>query len=368
MNIPLMDLWQANAEIFAKTFGDLDGLVRRSQFIGGESLKRFEEVFAAYTGSRYAAGMSNGTASLELALRALQVGPGDEVITVSHTFAATIEAIVLVGATPVLIDVDPSSGLMDLNLLEEKITKRTKALVPVHLYGSVVDLDRLVAFADKHRLALLQDAAQAHGALWRGRRLGEFSGLQSYSFYPGKNLGAWGDAGAITGNDTALVSLISALANHGRRPGEKYTHHYVGTNARMDPLQAVVLTHKLASLESKNVRRRELYALFKSELSGVGDVRFLTADAHCTAVHHLLVIKTDARDRLAKHLMANGIASGIHYPEPLHQQPALQKFCRFSALSQTEGLAREILSLPFFPEMNEAQIEHIMKTLKSFYK
>lgn len=363
-----MDLPAVHREVGPQIFAELQELVEQSDFIGGKRVERFEGEFARYTGAAHAVGLSNGTDAITLALKAAGIGPGDEVITTAHTFIATVSTVLRIGAAPVLVDAVESTGLIDLAQLEAAWTPKTRAVLPVHLYGHVVDLDRLDALCRSKGATLIQDAAQAHGALWRGRKLGSYSGFQTYSFYPGKNLGAWGDAGATCTDSASGEALVRAERNHGRKPGEKYLHHSVGGNFRMDPLQAVVLRHKLGTLEAKNQRRRALFAQFKEALAGVGDICFVEPLPESTAVHHLCVIRTSKREALKAHLSQLGVQTGVHYPIPLHLQPALAQLgIKKGQLPVSERLASDILSLPFFPEMTPEQFETVIKGIVSFY-
>lgn len=366
--IPLMDLAALNQDVAPEILRSLAGLVERSEFIGGPALKEFEAEFARFTEAPHAIGIANGTHAISLALRAAGVGPGDEVITVAMSFIATVEAILDIGARPVLVDVDPASGLIDLGQVESVITPVTRAVVPVHLYGTPVDLTALSDLCRRKKLVLVQDAAQAHGARWLGKPLVEFGAAQTYSFYPGKNLGAWGDAGAVTTASADLAEQIRSTRDHGRRSGQKYLHHDVGNNYRMDPLQAVVLSAKLPRLAAGNQRRRELCAEYARRLSGVGDLRFFQIHPDATPVHHLCVIRTAQRDQLQKHLTATGVSTGIHYPVPLHQQPALEgRLSLPVSLAASERMAAEILSLPLYPELPDASLVQVTETVRGFF-
>jgi dTDP-4-amino-4,6-dideoxygalactose transaminase len=366
-DIPLIDLSIPHKRLGPAILAAIEELVADSDFVGGKRLKSFEAAFAAFTGARFAVGVSNGTSAIALALKANGIGPGDDVITVAHTFIATAEAILDVGAVPVFVDVDPVSGLMTADNVRAKVTGKTRAVLPVHLYGHPVDLSAISRLCSERGLKLIQDAAQAHGALWDGMPLSAFGEAQTYSFYPGKNLGAWGDAGAIVTNDEAVADRLRSLRDHGRRSGEKYLHHDISANHRMDPIQAVVLSHKLTELGAGNARRRELFHFYSQCLNGIGDISVVAPLEKSTAVHHLLVIRSKARERLKTFLKEKGIATGIHYPVPLHKQPA---FARFGALSlpNTERLCPEILSLPFYPDISQEQVMHISNAVREFFR
>ncbi len=367
--VPFMDLRRAHEPLVKEVLREIEALVDHSAFISSQRLEEFEKAFSDYSGSRETVACSNGTQALVVALRALGIGPGDEVITQVNTFIATAEAICEVGATPVFVDVSWDTALMEVEAVERKLTEKTKAIIAVHLYGQPVDLESFESLCNSKGIALIQDAAQAHGAHWSGKKLGEFSGLQTYSFYPGKNLGAWGDAGAITGSDESLIQKVRAIRDHGRQVGEKYLHHQIGTNARMDVIQSIVLKHKLIELETKNHARRRLAQDFRQHLAGVGDISFTECEEEATPVYHLFVVKTSLRDELRAHLAEAEVQSGIHYPVPLHQQPAFE----YLNLSQgtfpiAETLAKSSLSLPFFPEMSSSEFQRVVDAIKRFYE
>lgn len=368
-NIPLMDLRPYNDAVSERVFEDLKKLVGASEFIGGKRITSFESDFAKFTSATHAVGVSNGTHALVLALRAAGVTVGDEVITVSQTFIATAEAILEVGAAPIFVDVDVETGLMDMAQVEASITSRTKAVLPVHLYGTPVDLGKLDEICGRHKLVMIQDAAQAHGAEWDGKPLAAYGYAQTYSFFPGKNLGAWGDAGAVTTRDAEVAEKLRAIRDHGRKTGEKYLHDLVGSNYRLDPLQAAVLSAKLPLLTEKTKQRAVLYRHYASALEGVGDIRFFRIPAAARSAHHLFVLRTKQRDALKEHLVTQGIHAGVHYPTPVHRQPAFAKRAGATlSLPKTEAMSKEILSLPFFPEINEQQVERVLKAVVSFFK
>lgn len=368
--IPFMDLHQTHGEVVDDIFADLRELVKKGDFIGGPRVTTFEQEFARFSGAHACAGISNGTEAIRLGLLALGIGRGDEVITVANTFIATAEAIVDLGARPVLVDAEASTALMDLKAVEAAITPRTKAVIAVQLYGNVLDLDQLSDLCRRKKLFLIQDAAQAHGALWGGKPLGAYGDLQTYSFYPGKNLGAWGDAGALTGNSESLVSDVRALANHGRKPGSKYLHDLAsGCNGRLDPVQALVLSHKLKLMPDQLKKRRDLHRQFREALRGVGDLELFENGTKADPATHLFVVKTSQRDALQAHLNRDGIQTGVHYPVPLHLQPALKSLgYRSGDFPVAEKLALTSLSLPFFPGMQADQLERVVKSAKTFFE
>ncbi len=365
--IPLVDLGAQYRSIKSEVDAAISGVLETGRFIGGPELAAFETEFAAYCYAQHCVGVSSGTSALTLALRACGIGPGDEVITCSHTFVATVEAIVQVGATPVLVDTLPSSGGIDPTQVALAITGRTRALLPVHLYGHPVDLDPLLDLCQRYELTLVEDAAQAHGARYRGRQIGSQGRVACFSFYPGKNLGAYGDAGAIVTDDRDIAAAVRMIADHGRNPGSKYEHSAVGGNDRMDALQAAVLRVKLRHLDGWNQRRREHAAHYDRLLRG-SPAEPLTPASWAEPVYHLYVVRVPPKARAAvqARLASAGIATGIHYPIPVHLQPA------FADLGYTQGrlpvsesLAESVLSLPLYPELEPAQVDAIAAALLS---
>ncbi len=361
-HIPLVDLKAQYSTIKAEIDAAIADVIANTAFIGGQQLRRFEAEFAAFCDASACVGVANGTDALYLALRGLGIGAGDEVVTVSHTFFATAESISLTGARPVFVDVDPSTLLMDATKLKAAITERTKAIVPVHLYGHPCDMDAVNAVAKAHGLHVIEDAAQAHGAKWRGRRAGSMGDIACFSFFPSKNLGAYGDAGAVVSNDTDLIERIRMLANHGRR--EKYLHDFEGVNSRLDGLQAAILSVKLKHLEAWNQARRKHAARYLQLLDGL-DIGLPAIQPDSEPVWHLFVVRTPDRDRLAAALKADGIATGIHFPVPLHRQPA----CTYlgipeGSLPVTERAATEVLSLPIYAEITDQQIDLVAGAIR----
>lgn len=361
MNIPLVDLHAQYKSIQSEIDGAIQRVITKSAYIGGQEVSEFEAEFAAFCEAKSCAAVANGTDALMLALRALDIGPGDEVITVAHTFIATAEAISAVGAKPVFIDIRDDTLLMDPDLLENAITPRTRAIIPVHLYGQPCQMDAISSIARKHGLRIIEDAAQAHGAAWQGKRVGTWGDVACFSFYPGKNLGAYGDAGAVVSNDARLIEHIRVLANHGRL--EKYTHQTIGVNSRLDGLQAAILRVKLKHLDEWNAARRELAAMYMENLQKHALV-LPCVHPDALPVWHLFVVQTPERDRYRTQLHANGIETGVHYPIPLHLQPAYQFMkVRSGALPITEAAASQVLSLPLFPEMSTELIKSIVSCL-----
>lgn len=337
-------------------------VMEEASFILGPDVTRFEEDFASYIGSAHCIGVESGTAALELALQALGIGSGDDVIMPANTYIASALAVSAIGARPVLVDAD-SAFLIDSELLESALTPRTKAIMPVHLYGQVVPMDPILAFARRHGLRVIEDACQAHGARYNGRRAGSFGDVGCFSFYPGKNLGAYGDGGAIVTNDAALDDELRLLRDFGQR--KKYEHLIKGCNARLDSIQAAVLDVKLRHLDDWNAARRRHADAYDAMLPqiGIAAPRRLTDEGH---VYHLYVIEVDRRDEVAAALRERGIATGIHYPIPIHLQPAYSDLgLGTGAFPRTERSAPHLLSLPMFPELREEQISLVVDALAS---
>jgi dTDP-4-amino-4,6-dideoxygalactose transaminase len=363
-SIPLVDLQAQYAAIRTDVDAAIRRVVEAAQFIMGPDVVTFEDEFAAWCDVPYCAGVGSGTAALELTLRVLGVGAGDEVITVAHTFIATAEAISAVGAKPVFVDIDPLTYTLDPDAFAAAITPRTRAVMPVHLYGQPADMTRIVAIAAQHGTAVIEDAAQAHGATWEGIRTGSFGDAACFSFYPGKNLGAYGDAGAVTSRNGELVAQVRRLRNHGRQ--SKYVHDQVGFGHRLDTLQAAVLRAKLPYLDEWTAARRRLAARYNDLLAKAGVVLPAVA-AGADPVWHLYVIRTPQRDELVKRLNQEGIGAGVHYPVPLHLQPAyLDLGYQQGDLPVTEEVAATCMSLPLYPEMSEAQQDRVVAAVLQF--
>jgi dTDP-4-amino-4,6-dideoxygalactose transaminase len=340
-------------------------VLENTNFILGSEVTQFEQAFAQYVGAAEAVGVASGTAALHLALLACDIGAGDEVITTAHTFAATGEVIVHAGARPVFVDIDPRTYNLDPNRVEDAITPHTRAIMPVHLYGQPADMQPLLDIAQRYNLWVIEDAAQAHGAAYHERRCGSIGHIACFSFYPGKNLGAYGDAGAVTGQDIHLLSKVRKLSNHGRT--SKYEHDEIGYGERLDTLQAAVLNVKLHFLDEWNEARRRHARLYTETLQ---DLELITPweSPGVSHVYHLYVISTPRRDALLAHLKNRGIDAGIHYPLPLHRQPAFLKL-DYSAgtLPETEKAAAEVLSLPMYPELTDEQIGYIAEQIREFF-
>jgi dTDP-4-amino-4,6-dideoxygalactose transaminase len=355
MNVPFLDLRAQNNPLRAEILSSIEEVIEMSAFAGGPIVAKFEEEFASYCQTQTSVGVGNGTDALWFALLALGVGPGDEVITVAHTFMATAEAISFCGAKPVFVDIEEGTYTMDPALLEKAITPRTKAIVPVHLYGQMADMDPIMEIAGRHRIPVVEDACQAHGATYKGRKAGSIGVAGCFSFYPGKNLGAFGEAGAVVSNDRSLADRIRVLRDHGQE--KKYVHSVVGWNGRMDGIQAAVLRVKLRILEKGNEARRENARLYGTHLSGTENLVLpMTAD-WAGHVFHLYVVRVKDRDAVLKAMGDRGISCGIHYPRPVHLQKAYAHLgLGRGTLPVTELCADEALSLPMFPELTPDQI------------
>lgn len=334
-------------------------VLRSGAYILGGPVQTFEEAFAEYCGAREAVSVSSGTAALHLALLAAGIRPGDEVITVSMTFVATAAAILYAGATPVLVDVDPETFTMDPKAFEAAITPRTKAVIPVHLHGQLADMDRICRIAAQHNIVVIEDAAQAHGAERGGRKAGTFGSIGCFSFYPGKNLGACGEGGAVVTNDSEIAETIRCLRDWGQKG--KYNHVRHGFNYRMDTLQAAVLGVKLPHLSAWTEGRQRIATQYTRLLNGTR--ASVPKPAEANHVYHVYAVRVADRDNVRSELATAGIATGIHYPTPVHLQPGYADLVRHEALPVSESLANQFLSLPIFPEMSEQQVHTVVDRL-----
>jgi dTDP-4-amino-4,6-dideoxygalactose transaminase len=360
--IPLVDLKAQYAAIKPEIDAAIQAVVDSAAFIKGPPLRSFEAAFASFCGVRHAVGVQSGTAALHLALMACGIGPGDEVIVPSLTFIATAEMVGRLGGRPIFVDVDPRTCNLDPTAMRAAITDRTYAVIPVHLYGQPADMDAIREVAQEHDLCVIEDAAQAHGAEYRGRRVGALGDVATFSFYPGKNLGAYGDAGALVTDDPEIADQMRLLRDHGRR--SKYEHLVEGFNYRMDTLQAAVLEVKLAHLEAWNAARRRVAGLYRQALAGLPVGLPYEAEG-VRSVYHLFVIRTPGRDAVLDHLRSRGIGAGVHYPIPLHLQPAYAHLgYQRGDLPVSEAAAAEVLSLPIYPELKEAQIAEVAQALR----
>lgn len=362
--IPLVDLKAQYDSIKTEVDGAIAEVLDSCQFILGPKVEAFETEFAAYCESRFAFGVNSGTSALHLALLAAGVGPGDEVITVSYTFVATVAAILYNGAAPVFVDIDPVTCNIDPAKIEAAITPKTKVIMPVHLYGTCAEMDPILEIARRHNLIVIEDAAQAVGAEYNGRRAGSMGDLACFSFYPGKNLGAYGEAGAVVTSNEKYVEIIKELRDQGQ--SAKYLHERVGYNFRMEAIQGAILGVKLKHLDGWTAARRHHAKKYSQALSDSG-LRLLEEPATCKSVYHIFPLFTEQRDELREHLQANGISSGIHYPIPVHLQRGFSNL-GFSEgdLPETEQVCREVMSLPMYPELTDDTVEQISESVLSF--
>lgn len=364
MSVPFLDLGAAYRELQT----DIDAAVARTlasgYYIGGPEVEAFEGEFASYCGANHSVGLANGLDALHLALRAMDVGLGDEVIVPSNTYIATWLAVSQCGASPVPVEPDARTYNIDPVRIEAAITPRTKVILPVHLYGQPADMDPILAIARKHGLRVLEDGAQAHGARYKGRRLGAHGDVVAWSFYPGKNLGAMGDGGAITTNDSVLADRIRVLRNYGSRV--KYVNEVQGYNSRLDPLQAAILRVKLAHLDEWNTRRRSIAARYQQGLAGSG-LTLPCVPEWADPAWHLYVVRHPQRDALQKHMGEDGISTLIHYPIAPHQQQAYASAgWSAGAFPLAARMADEVLSLPIDPSMSSASVERVIASCRSF--
>lgn len=364
MNVPFVDLQAQHRALRDELNQAIQRVMDRCDFALGQDVVRFEEEFAAFCGTRHAVGVDSGLSALELSLRALGIGPGDEVIVPAHTFIATAAAVTFAGAQPILVDVDPATYNIDVAQVEAAITPRTRAIIPVHLYGLPAAVDAIMSLADRHDLAVIEDACQAHGAYYKGRRVGSLGHAAAFSFYPTKNLGGCGDAGMVVTDDAGVAEQVRAMRNCGQKA--KYIHELPPFNHRLDTLQAAILRVKLRYLDQWNEARRRNAALYTKLLTGSGIVTPVE-DPDSVHVYHLYVVRTPRRDGLQAYLREQGIGTAIHYPVPIHLQPfyAGNGFRR-GQFPVTEGLCDEIISLPMFPEMTTEQVERVAANVAEF--
>jgi len=365
MNIPFLDLKVQYRQIEAELKPVLEDIMANGAFIGGPQVEAFEKEFAAFCGGGYCVGLNSGTDALRFALMAAGVGPGDEVITVPHTFIATTEAISQAGATPAFVDIDPATCCIDVNQIQRRITSKTRAIVPVHLYGQPADMDPISEIASKHHLAVIEDACQAHGALYKGHAAGSMGTAGCFSFYPGKNLGAFGDAGAVVTGDDRLAQTIRMLREHGQ--SRKYYHDMEGYTGRLDAIQAAVLRLKLKRLADWNRARRDNAALYTKLLADVPSITVVKEADFAQSVYHLYVILVDDRDGLQAFLAEKEVGTGLHYPLPLHLQKAYSSMgFKKGDFPVSECTAERLLSLPMYAELTTEQIEYVVDCIREY--
>jgi len=360
MKVPFLDLKAHHAPLTEEFDRAIREVIESSAFAGGPFVEKFEEEFASFCGSSYAIGVGNGTDALWLALLALGIGEGDEVITVPNTFIATAEAITYCKARPVFVDVDQDTFTMNPAELEKSLTQRTKAIIPVHLFGQPADMDPILEFARANGLFIVEDAAQAHGAQYKGRKAGTIGDAGCFSFYPGKNLGAFGEAGAVVTNDPELRKQMQMLRDHGQ--SRKYYHSTMGWNCRMDGIQAAILSIKLRHLDEANSLRRKHALEYNQAFAGIDEVLAPLEAKYARHVYHVYAVRVQERDATLRHLQEQGVGCAVHYPVPIHLQEAGRNLgYTKGAFPIAEKLADEFLSLPMFPELTEEQIEYVAR-------
>jgi dTDP-4-amino-4,6-dideoxygalactose transaminase len=365
VDVPFLDIAAQDAPLRAEIDAAVAQVVASGAFVKGPAVGAFEDAFARYCGTDHAVGVGSGTDALRLVLEAVGVGPGDDVVTVPTTFVATAEAAIRLGASVTFADVDPETWMADPGAIEAALGPRTKAVVLVHLYGHVADVSAVTEIAGAHGAVVVEDAAQAHGARFDGRRVGSLGVAGAFSFFPSKNLGAYGDAGAVVTGDAALAARVRELADHGRRA--KNEHAVAGWNSRLDAIQAAVLSVKLRRLDDANAQRCALVRQYRDGLADVGAVTFPALVAGTEPVHHLLVVASDRRDALREYLAQRGIATGVHYPRPLHLQPAFAHLgLGEGAFPVAEHLAGSIVSLPLWPGMAEESVDRVVGAVRAF--
>lgn len=362
MKVKFLDLHRVNERFRAEIDARFKAVLDSGWYLLGEQDERFEAHFAAYCGVKHAVGVANGLDALNLIIKAYGFGPGDEIIVPANTYIASILAVSQNGCTPVLVEPDLNTYNINPDLIEAKITPQTRAIMPVHLYGQAVSMQKIWELAQKYNLKIIEDAAQAHGAAYQGRKTGNLGDAAGFSFYPGKNLGCMGDGGAVTTNDDALAAKIRALKNYGSR--EKYVHLYQGVNSRLDELQAAVLDVKLPHLDADNQKRREIAAFYRKHITHplVTLPRVSDEDAH---VWHIFAVRVPDRAAFQEYLTQNGVETNIHYPTPPHKQQAYKQWAQRS-YPISEQIHREIISLPISPVLTEAEIRYVADTVNRF--
>jgi dTDP-4-amino-4,6-dideoxygalactose transaminase len=364
VKVPFLDLKAHHDPIRQEVMVAMNAVIDENAFAGGKFVTKFEEEYAKYCEAKFCVGVANGTDSLWFSLLAMGVGQGDEVITIPMTFLATAEAITYAGAKPVFVDINDTTFTIDVAKIEAAITPRTKAIMPVHLFGQCADMDPIMEIARKHKLFVIEDAAQAQGSKYKGRLAGSIGHAGSFSFYPGKNLGAWGEAGAITTNDAALREGMQMYREHGQK--KKYYHDVVGWNGRMDGIQAAVLSVKLKYLDQANNGRRRVAARYNQLLAGLPGVALPTEAAYAHHIYHVYAVRIANRDAILKQMGERGISCGIHYPVPVHLQNAYANLGhKRGDFPISEACADSYLSLPMFPELTDQQIEAVATEFKA---
>lgn len=363
MNVPFLDLKAQYAGIKDEVNGAIQEALNTCAFAGGPFVKNFENEWAAYCGVPYAVGVGSGTEALRLVLIACGIGPGNEVITVPNSFFATAEAISLAGATPVFVDIDPETYTMNPALIEAAITERTRAIIPVHIFGQTADMDPIMEIGRRRSLFVIEDACQAHGAEYKGKRAGSIGDAGCFSFYPGKNLGAYGEAGAILTCNQSISDRVRILRDHGQQ--RKYYHQFIGCNGRMDGIQGAILSVKLKHLDEWNNARRRAVLRYRELLASVEGLLLPKEAPYGTHVYHIFAVRTQQRDTMIESLSARGVHCAIHYPVPIHLQVAYASLgLDLGSFPVAELCAGEFLSLPMYPELTDEQIVHVAASIR----
>lgn len=361
----MVDLKRQYQKIKTEIDEAIADVISSTQFIGGKHVAEFECECAGYLDVKYTASCANGTDALQIALMALDIGNGDEVITTPFTFVATTEMIALVGAKPVYVDIDEKSFNIDPKKIKEKITSRTKAILPVHLYGNPVEMDEILMIAKEHNLFVIEDSAQAFGAEYKGKKICSFGDIACISFFPSKNLGCYGDGGMVTTNSDEIYKRVKMIANHGSK--ERYVHEILGVNSRLDALQAAILRVKLKYIDQVNQNRINNAKKYSERLAGIDGVIVPSFESYSKHIFHQCTLRVPRRDELQNYLKEKNIPSMIYYPIPLHMQPAFSSFAKGVNLPITDKFSKEVISLPMHPELLEEEIDYITSTIKEFY-
>lgn len=365
MNIQMVDLKRQYQKIKPEIDSAIHEVLDSTQFILGKKVQEFENNAANYLGVKYAVGVANGTDALQIALMALGIGVGDEVITTPFTFVATTETIVMLGAKPVYVDIDPISYNINPSKIKEKITSKTKAILPVHLYGNPVEMDEILSIAKEYNLFVIEDSAQAFGSEYKGKKVCSFGDVACISFFPSKNLGCYGDGGMVVTNSEEINEKVRMIASHGSKV--RYIHEVLGMNSRLDAIQAAILNIKLRYIDEWNDKRAKFAELYSQRLASIPQVKTPTKEEYAKHIFHQFTIRVEKRDELQKFLTTKNIPTAIHYPIPLHMQPAFRGFAEEGSLPEAEKAAKEVISLPMHPDLLEEEIEYIANSIKEFY-
>lgn len=365
MNIQMVDLKRQYLKIKTEIDNAIQEVLDSTQFILGKKVQEFEKNASEYLGVKYAVGVANGTDALQIAMMALGIGKDDEVITTPFTFVATTETIVMLGAKPVYVDIDPLTYNINPEKIKEKITPKTKAILPVHLYGNPAEMDEILKIAKEHNLYVIEDSAQAFGSEYKGRKVCTFGDVACISFFPSKNLGCYGDGGMVVTNNDEIHEKVRMIASHGSKV--RYVHETLGMNSRLDALQAAILNVKIKYIDEWNEKRAQFAKLYSEKLSSVPQVKTPTQKDYAKHIYHQYTIRVEKRDELQKYLASKNIPTAIHYPIPLHLQPAFKGFAEEGSLPEAEKAAKEVLSLPMHPDLMDEEIEYITNSIKEFY-